>query len=618
MKHVMIGTAGHIDHGKTALVKALTGTDTDRLAEEKRRGITIDLGFAQMVLPGGTLAGIVDVPGHEKFIRNMLAGAGAIDLALMVVAADEGVMPQTREHLDILTLLGVQHGVVALTKCDLVDEETLELAKEDLREAFAGSFLQKAPVVEVSAVTGMGISALREALLLAVGKCPERGSGRPFRMPVDRVFTVDGFGTVVTGTVLGGTLSVGDPVVVCPQGLEARVRGLQSGGTDVAAVFAGQRAAANLGGIKRENIGRGSLLACRVLSCTRLDVRLDALPTAHILHHGSRLHLAIGTASVVCRLILLDQDMLYPGESAYAQLRLEQPVAAQYGDRFVVRFYSPLLTVGGGIVLDACPNKHKRSDPEVLSRLHCYRNGTLSDQLVYELSHALYTRRDLRERFLHCADAAFDEAWQVLLDRGMIMETGGLVGTPALMAESGQAILKALAAYHLEHPLSDGFPLSEMQKCFPAALMESLLEKGMIVRRDAAAALPEFVPLQTDAGSSAREKLLAAYRAAGFAPPAPASLAEKTGIAPEMVFRMLELLRRDGELICVGPELFFLRETVDCAKEKFETLTKRQESVRLSELRDALGASRKYTQAILEYFDEIGYTVKDGDVRRLK
>ncbi|MGI5966266.1 MAG: selenocysteine-specific translation elongation factor, partial [Anaerotruncus rubiinfantis] len=210
MKHVMIGTAGHIDHGKTALVKALTGTDTDRLAEEKRRGITIDLGFAQMVLPGGTLAGIVDVPGHEKFIRNMLAGAGAIDLALMVVAADEGVMPQTREHLDILTLLGVQHGVVALTKCDLVDEETLELAKEDLREAFAGSFLQKAPVVEVSAVTGMGISALREALLLAVGKCPERGSGRPFRMPVDRVFTVDGFGTVVTGTVLGGTLSVGD------------------------------------------------------------------------------------------------------------------------------------------------------------------------------------------------------------------------------------------------------------------------------------------------------------------------------------------------------------------------------------------------------------------------
>ena len=348
MKHVIIGMAGHVDHGKTELVKALTGVDTDRLAEEKKRGITIDLGFAD-----GSCASIVDVPGHERFIKNMLAGAGGVDLAMLVVAADEGFMPQTVEHLDILQLLGVKDGLIVLTKTDLVDEDWLNMLEEDVKSCVKGTFLEDKPILRTSVRTGEGIEALREALHDLTLHAEEKSARTPFRLPIDRVFSVDGFGTIVTGTLIDGHIAVGDEAQLMPLGNQCRVRNLQVHGRDVSAVYAGQRAAVNLAGIKKESISRGDVL-CRTDSMQpslMLDVKLQNLPDSkRIIESGSRLHLYHGAAVRLAKAVLLDRDALRPGESCYAQLRLSEALAARQGDRFVVRFYSPLETVGGGVM----------------------------------------------------------------------------------------------------------------------------------------------------------------------------------------------------------------------------------------------------------------------------
>ena len=358
MKHIIIGTAGHVDHGKTALVKALTGVDTDRLAEEKRRGLTIELGFARLDFPDGSCAGVVDVPGHEKFIKNMLAGAGGIDLAMLVVAADEGVMPQTVEHLDILSLLGVRSGLVVLTKCDLVGDDWRALVRADVAARTEGTFLAGCPVVEVSSVTGQGIADLRRSLYALARQTEEKNIRAPFRLPIDRVFSVDGFGTVVTGTVIEGAVRLGDEVELAPSGVCARVRGLQVHGQRVDAAYAGQRAALNLADLKREGIRRGDAAVKRgsVRPTLLLDVRLRCLrDAARGIENGSRVHLCHGASVQLARVVLLDADRLAPGESGLAQLRLTEPIAAKKGDRFVLRFYSPLETIGGGVVLDDAP-----------------------------------------------------------------------------------------------------------------------------------------------------------------------------------------------------------------------------------------------------------------------
>ena len=354
MKHVVIGTAGHVDHGKTALVRALTGVDTDRLAEEKRRGLTIELGFARLDFPDGSCAGVVDVPGHEKFIKTMLAGAGGIDLAMLVVAADEGFMPQTVEHLNILSLLGVRRGVVVLTKCDLADADWLAMARADLAARVKGTFLENAPVVETSAATGQGIEDLRETLHALVRQTREKSARVPFRLPIDRVFSVDGFGTVVTGTLIEGALHVGGEAELLPSGTRSRVRNLQVHGENTAIAVAGQRVAVNLAGIKKTDVIRGDTLAepDSVRVSRLLDVRLSCLrDSERTVENGSRVHFCHGTAARLAKVVLLDRDALAPGESAYAQLRFTEDVAAKCGARFVIRFYSPLETIGGGIIL---------------------------------------------------------------------------------------------------------------------------------------------------------------------------------------------------------------------------------------------------------------------------
>ena len=379
MKHVIIGTAGHVDHGKTLLVKALTGIDTDRLVEEKKRGITIDLGFAHLDFEDGTQAGLVDVPGHEKFIKNMLAGAGGIDLAMLVVAADEGFMPQTVEHLGILSLLGIREGLVVITKADMVDPEWVEMIAEDVRERVKGTFLEGKPIMAVSAYTGQGIAELRQHLHKLVKDAAEKNLRTPFRLPVDRVFSVDGFGTVVTGTLIEGSVRKDEIAELVPSGLRAKVRSIQVHGKDTDTACAGQRVAMNLAGLKKTDVQRGDTVARpdTVKTSRMLDVRLQNLKNSQrTILTQSQVHFYHGASVMLAKVVLLDRESLLPGDSCYAQLRLTEPLASKRGDRFVIRFYSPLETIGGGVILDEVPLRHKAGDSAVLEALAIRESGS--------------------------------------------------------------------------------------------------------------------------------------------------------------------------------------------------------------------------------------------------
>ena len=369
MKYGIIGTAGHVDHGKTCLIKALTGIDTDRLKEEKKRGITIELGFAWMDFPGGERVGIVDVPGHEKFVRNMLAGVGGMDLVMLVVAADEGIMPQTVEHLDILSILGIRQGIIVITKTDLADPELVELVEEDIRELTEGTFLENAPVVPVSVYKNQGLDQLKKILYEMYQKLPDHKETRAFRLPVDRVFTLKGFGTVVTGTLLGGKIKKDQEAFLYPENVPVKIRSIQVHEQGVEAAHAGQRVALNLPDRKKEEISRGDVIAFKnsMYPSMMADVSLTVLRhTGRVVKNGSRVHIYHGTKELLGKVILLDREELKAGETCYAQLRLEEETVMEKGDRFVIRFYSPAETIGGGSILDACPRKHKRKDRKVL------------------------------------------------------------------------------------------------------------------------------------------------------------------------------------------------------------------------------------------------------------
>lgn len=384
MRHVIIGTAGHIDHGKTCLIKALTGTDTDRLKEEKKRGITIELGFACLSMEDGSQAGIVDVPGHEKFVKNMLAGAGGIDIAMLVVAADEGVMPQTVEHLDILSILGIKKGVIVITKTDLVEPELAELAAEDAKELVKGTFLEEMPVVYVSAYTGVGIAELKNTLMHMCRELPERAKEKYFRLPIDRVFSLKGFGTIVTGTLSEGILDKKQEVVLYPKEESVKIRSLQVHAKDEEKGYAGQRVAVNLANKKKEEIQRGDVLASKgsFYPSMMVDVRLEILKHASkSVKHGSRVHFYHGTQETIGKVVLLEKDELAAGECGYAQIRLEQPGIFKKGDHFVVRFYSPVETVGGGVILNASPKKHRKNDKKALKAFSVWEKGTSIEQL---------------------------------------------------------------------------------------------------------------------------------------------------------------------------------------------------------------------------------------------
>lgn len=629
MKHIIIGTAGHVDHGKTALIKALTGIDTDRLKEEKERGLSIELGFAHLELPSGVRAGIVDVPGHERFLKNMLMGAGGTDVVLLIVAADEGVMPQTLEHLDILRLLHVPAGLIVLTKVDLAeDEEWLALVEEEVRQAVAGTFLAQAPIVRVSAVTGEGIEALRAHLDRVAVAVRARSADGPFRLPVDRVFTMPGFGTVVTGTVASGRVRVGDAVELQPSGRATRVRGVQSHGQKAEEAVAGSRAALNLAGVEVEEVTRGDVCATPgTLRATQLvDARLQLLPRLdRPLANRTRIRLYAGTAEVLGRVTLLDREALAPGESGLVQFRLEAPTALAKGDPFVVRLYSPLVTLGGGVVLQPEARKHRRFQEEVLDSLRVRESGApidLLERAVFEAGEAGITMAAL-------AQALQRPVAEVRADAEVLLEE------EELLALSAQAVIhrqrwetlrerlqQTLEAFHQANRLREWMPREELRaraaRGIPGGtfglILQRLAAEGAIetqgegVRR--AGHRVTLDPAQEALAARLEERL----RESLFSPPTLADLTTAEGPAAREV---LNALVETGRAARVSEGLYLHRDAVEQIKELVAAHISKQGRITAADFRDLTNSSRKYAVPILEYLDSIRFTRRVGDERVL-
>lgn len=623
MKYVIIGTAGHVDHGKTKLIAALTGIQTDRLQEEQKRGITIDLGFAHLEFDDGIQAGIVDVPGHEKFIKNMLAGAGGMDLAMLVVAADEGVMPQTQEHLEILNLLGIRTGLVVLTKTDLVDEAWCDMVQEDVRERLQGTFLEQAPIVPVSAVTGAGMDTLRQTLHTMAAEAAEKDRRIPFRLPIDRVFSVEGFGTVVTGTLAEGCIHVNDLVTLEPSGQESRVRTLQVHGQSVQDAYAGQRVAINLAGLKKSDVHRGEAV-CQPASIhagLMLDVRLQVLRSAgRTIVNGTRLHLFHGAASVICKVILLGEEQLKPGQTCYAQLRLEEPLAAKPGDRFVVRFLSPVETVGGGIILDDQPRKHKHKDMTAIQALQIREQGSDAEKLLQALldcGEALPTAEQLHSD---------PSDMETLCSRGKAVEpVPGRYLAAQVLDDIWGRCRSILERYHETHPLHAGIQPAELrQKLLPGAelaaangILNLLIAEGNMKRTGERYALRDFDVHLTRRQRAIRETLLHTYQEAGLhGPSAEDALRLVLPKEREDCRQVLDYLLTSGQLLRFSPQLLCHKETYQEICKMMETWYADHETLTLGEFRDLLGTSRDNALSILEYFDARHVTVRVDNARK--
>ena len=619
----VIGTAGHVDHGKTTLIASLTGINPDRLKEEQEREMTIDLGFAWLTLPGGEEVGIVDVPGHRDFIENMLAGVGGIDAALLVIAADEGVMPQTREHLAILDLLQVPAGVVVLTKIDLVeDPDWLDLVEADVRTALNGTVLQDAAVCRVSSRTKAGFPELLQTLGLLLADRPSRPDlGRP-RLPIDRVFSMPGFGTVVTGTLSDGCLSAGDEVEVLPSGLKARIRGLQTHKKKEEAAVPGSRTAVNLSGVDLDQVRRGEVLAHpgQYRATQRLDVRFRLLGDVSApLHHGTEVKFFVGTAETIADIRLLGTEVLNPGEAGWLQLELRDPVVAVRGDRYVLRRPSPGETLGGGTVVDPQPRRrHKRFDESVLKSLDATARGSPAEVLLQAflaLGPAAPADGIARSRLDAAAAGA---ALKELLDTNQLVPLDDLVMAFSQWAALKDSAITTLAAYHQVNPLRRGMPREELKsrlKVQPrlfTALTKKLAAENILVDHETLVSLPGHVIAFTSQQQAAIKGLLARFAAAPYGPP---SVKECQAAVGEDVFAALLDL---GQLVAVSPEVVFRREDYATMVEKVRGALQARGQISLAEVRDLLDTSRRYVQALLEHLDAAGVTVRSGDARKLK
>ena len=629
MNNAIIGTAGHVDHGKTLLIKALTGIETDRLSEEKKRGITIELGFAYMTLPNGEKAGIVDVPGHEKFVRNMLAGAGSIDLAMLVIAADEGIMPQTREHLDILNTLGIKQGLVALNKTDLVDKDWLDMVILDIEEELKGSFLENAPIIPVSAYNGQGIDKLKEVIYEMLLNSPAKKVNTAFRLPIDRIFTMDGFGTVVTGTLIEGRLKTGSDVTVYPSMLTAKARRIHVHGEVVDTAYAGQRAAVNLAGLKLSDLGKGDWL-CEpgsVENSKILDVVVEINKNCdRIIKHNSRLHFHHGASDVLCTLVLLDCDAVKAGERAYAQLRLAEPIAAKPSDRFVLRFYSPMETIGGGIILDPQAGRAKRGE-EAAKRLEVKEKGGLAERIEIifaERSNKLPNARRIKERYFY-DESGFDSSFDKLLTTGKLKSALEFTVHTSFIKELGGRSQNILNKYHKENPLQKGMPIREfcmsllpsVQPNNAESIVKLICGEGFIKINGQDVAHAQFTIKATDSHNKIRDAILSSFIDGGFSPPSYDDVASGFAKDKKIFEQVFQALVKSGDMLLLTPQIYVCKEYYDRAVQLFTDLAKSKGEVALADFRDAISASRKYALAFLEYFDKKGITKKVGDGRIL-
>ena len=629
MKNIIVGTAGHIDHGKTTLIKALTGRNTDRWEEEQRRGITIDLGFTYFDLKNGDRVGIIDVPGHEKFINNMVAGVVGMDLVLLVVAADEGIMPQTREHMDILGLLGIKKSILVINKCDLVDEEWLELVEEEIQEELEGTFLEGAPVVKVSAATGQGLDELTDTIQqLMSDEVVAKDTQTIPRLPIDRAFTLSGFGTIITGTLISGTITREDVLEMYPIGKECKIRNIQVHGQNQDKCYAGQRVAINLSNVKKKEIRRGCVLAPKnsMKNTDLLDVKLKVLEDSmRILTNHERLHLYTGTSEILCRAVLLDKEQIGPGEEGLVQLRLEEEIAVKRGDRFVVRFYSPMETIGGGIVLEPNPVRKKRFDAQAIEELKKKESGSLGDVMelqIKEHGDTMITLAELAKVMAHSVDE-LKEYLEELEESGTIFVFPMKKDTYLWHRDSEfavrQKIEETLQKYHSEHPYRYGMKKAEIHNTFLKkikpnifdAYIERMTGENVYGRREEYLSLPGY-EVPKDAMYLQTEKLIedtfekAGYDFVRFSEIDFGKIPRQT--AEDVVLMMID----EGKVIRINEEMFTMKHLMDEAKEKIQNHLKEENLITIAQVRDMFSTSRKSAKPILEYMDSIKVTKKTG------
>ena len=631
MKHIIIGTAGHVDHGKTSLIQALTGTNTDRLKEEQERGMTIDIGFAALKLPDGTIAGIVDVPGHERFLKNMLAGVSGVDVVLLVVACDEGIMPQTIEHLNVLRLLDVSNGVVALTKMDLVDKEWTDVVEEDVHSHLKGTFLAESPILRVSSTTGKGIEALKKALMAAVSRSTVRNASLPFRLPIDRVFTRPGFGTVVTGTLVAGTLRVGDVVEILPQQISTRVRGLQIHGCKTTEVEAGSRVAINLAGVNTDVIQRGAqaVLPGAYQPTSNFDAVLRLLPEApRLLEDHERVRVYLGTAEILGRIRLLDtRSEIAPEEKGFVQFRGETECVCARGDRFVVRSYSPMLLLGGGIVLDAHPERHRKAEAATLSALEAKERGTPEDLIETALQQcpAGINRTDLAHQ-TGLSAAELEKPLEQLIN------TGDIIPMPqerlifqAILKPLSDRVMTILKEYHTKYPLKSGIPREELRmllgKQFDSRAFNSFLSywhhQHLITSEGTTVKQAKFKVELNEKQKLALQRIEDFYITCDIATPSVEEAAKELNMSPEAITSLLKVGQDSNRFLKIEAGIYYHSTTVQRLKQLIGDYLQKHKTVSVGEFRDLTHTNRKYALQALEYFDSIRFTRRIGDTRTL-
>ena len=634
MKQIILGTAGHIDHGKTSLIKALTGINTDRLKEEKLRGITIELGFAFLNLPSGQHLGIVDVPGHEKFVKNMVAGATGIDIVAMVIAADEGVMPQTREHMEICTLLDVKYGLVVLTKTDLVDEEWLELVIDDIRNFTQKTFLEDRPIVPVSSVTGQGLSEFIKTLDQLSSEVPTRPPSSLFRLPVDRVFTMKGFGTVITGTLISGRVQVGDTVMIYPSGITSKVRGIQAYNQSVGMAEAGMRTAINFQGLEKASVLRGEIVSSpgALIPSYMLDVSLHYLNSnKKPIKNRTRVRFHSGTSEVLGILALLETEELLPGKTTVAQLRLDTPVALVKDDRFVIRSYSPVRTIGGGRVLNPIPPKHKRFRPEVIKGLKGLVDQepeTIVSYHVNEADHRGVSFSELKimtnlpeKQLLNVLQGLLSKRTLLLSDK----ESQIYIHQSNFDKLTKEASVH-LGNYHRANPLKAGMPKEELKSKFPAMpgsklfnlMLNQMVKDQKIVQDENTVHLTSHrVSLGVDQ-AEVKKRILNAYRESGLTPPYFKELARTLDIETQRAKDVLLLLVDEGLIVKAKEDLYFYAEAIENLKKRLVDFLVSNAEITTTQFKDLTGVSRKFLIPLFEYFDAKNVTIRIGDIRKLR
>ncbi len=633
MKQIILGTAGHIDHGKTALIKAVTGIDTDRLKEEKLRGITIELGFASIDLPSGQHLGIVDVPGHEKFVKNMVAGATGIDIVAMVIAADEGVMPQTREHMEICNLLEIKQGLVVLTKTDLVDEEWLELVIEDVNEFTRGTFLEDKPVLPVSSVTGQGIPEFIKALDELSAMTPSRPVKSLFRLPIDRIFSMKGFGTVITGTLISGRVKTGDTVMIYPSDIISKVRGIQVHNQSVSIAEAGMRTAINFQGLEKASVQRGEVVSTpgALKPSYMLDVSVHFLESnKKPLKNRTLIRFHTGTSEILGYIVLLDKDELIPGETNVAQIRLDSPVAVVKDDKFVIRSYSPVRTIGGGQILNPLPQKHKRFKKSIFEGLKTLITQPPEEIIAYHVDNSGYRGVSFSDLKImtNMPEKQLDNALQKLMSIKTVIcadRENRIYIHKNCYENLNKKISFFLENYHRTNPLKAGMPKEELKSKLPSAgsklfnlMLDMMMKNKEVVSEGETVRLSSHTISLGDDQAEVKEKILTTYLKSGLCPPYFKDLSKTLDIDAKRAKDVLMLLIEEGLIIKTKEELYFHAKVVNNLKKRLIDFLLTHGEITTPQFKEMTGTTRKYLIPLIEYFDSKNVTIRIGDIRKLR